>query len=283
MPPSATLPCTDAAANPASRGTRPRTYPTRHAHQGRSRDAPKDAAPPAKSRPKRRPRRLSPAWAWGETAPRSSTRTTALHKSWSHASRYRMRCGKVSTHWRTGTSGSTWSTRCAARSVIRRLPQLPPQRTQSGRRGTPARTEASALARERHQTLGVAGRAPEPGKPSREPGAPATRTLRGGVGVTRRSGTPETPSPQIVARPRRHADVRLRRGRSAGGRAQFDAARTIPDRAVCNRPTVGHGPRFGRSRAGTRRPSARDRTETHTVAVAVSPYSDDGAGRSSRK
>lgn len=34
------------------------------------------------------------------------------------------RCGRVRTHWRTGTSGSTWSTRCAARSAIRRPPQL---------------------------------------------------------------------------------------------------------------------------------------------------------------
>ena len=38
--------------------------------------------------------------------------------------------------------------------------------------GTPARTEPSALARERDQTLGTARTAPEPGEPASEPGPP---------------------------------------------------------------------------------------------------------------
>ena len=55
---------------------------------------------------------------------RMVTATTARHRSWSQASWYRTRCGTLNTHCRTGTSGKTSSTRCAARSVIRRPPQL---------------------------------------------------------------------------------------------------------------------------------------------------------------
>ncbi len=72
---------------------------------------------------------------------------------------------------RTGTSGMKWSTRCAARSVMRRPPQLPPQRTQSAS-GTPVRAEAPAFARERDQALGLAPNALEPCEPACEPGPP---------------------------------------------------------------------------------------------------------------
>ena len=55
---------------------------------------------------------------------RCSRRATRRHRSWCQASTYRIRCGTLKTHWRTGTSGKTWSTRCAARSAMRRPPQL---------------------------------------------------------------------------------------------------------------------------------------------------------------
>ena len=55
---------------------------------------------------------------------RCSRRATRRHRSWCQASTYRIRCGTLKTHWRTGTSGNTWSTRCAARSAMRRPPQL---------------------------------------------------------------------------------------------------------------------------------------------------------------
>jgi len=38
--------------------------------------------------------------------------------------RRRRRCGRLSVHCRTGTGGNKWSTKCAARSAMRRPPQL---------------------------------------------------------------------------------------------------------------------------------------------------------------
>jgi len=58
-----------------------------------------------------------------------------VQRSWRQARRYRTPGGRLRTHCRTGASGQTWSTRCAARSVMRRPPQLPPHRAQSARRG----------------------------------------------------------------------------------------------------------------------------------------------------
>ena len=49
---------------------------------------------------------------------------TAAHRSWSQASRYRTRCGWLSTHCRTATGGNTWSMRCVVRSAIRHPPPL---------------------------------------------------------------------------------------------------------------------------------------------------------------
>jgi len=47
--------------------------------------------------------------------------------------------GKLSTHWRTGTSGKTWLTRCADVSIMRRAPQegQKPRRLQEKARGRP--------------------------------------------------------------------------------------------------------------------------------------------------
>ena len=55
---------------------------------------------------------------------RCRIRATRRHRSWCQASTYRIRCGTLKTHWRTGTSRTTWSTRWAARSAMRRPPQL---------------------------------------------------------------------------------------------------------------------------------------------------------------
>ena len=64
-----------------------------------------------------------------------------------------------------GHPGMTWSTRCAARSVMRRLPG--------------------------DQTLDLAPNAPESREPAGERGAPATRTGRGGVGAIAREERPK--------------------------------------------------------------------------------------------
>ena len=67
--------------------------------------------------------------------------------------------GRLNTHWRTGTSGNTWSTRCAARSVIRRPPQLGqnplPLQEKATRRSTP-QDRVKLLLDEPRQALAVA-------------------------------------------------------------------------------------------------------------------------------
>src|SRR5205814_10428011 len=42
---------------------------------------------------------------------RTKTPETARHSAWSHASTYRRQWGRLNTHWRTGTTGKTSSTR----------------------------------------------------------------------------------------------------------------------------------------------------------------------------
>jgi len=54
---------------------------------------------------------------------RSQTRSTALVRAGSRGRKGRSRFGSESTHWRTGSGGSTASLRWAARSTIRRVLQ----------------------------------------------------------------------------------------------------------------------------------------------------------------
>ena len=122
--------------------------------------------------------------------------------------------------------------------------------------GTPARTEPSALARERDQALGLAPNALEPCESACEPGAPATRTVRGGVKGSRTPGTPGTPPRQSAARPRRRANSPLRRETSASARLPHDIARPPRGRAGCSRPTAGPPPRL--RQIACRRPQGRN-------------------------
>jgi len=53
----------------------------------------------------------------------ANTPKTSRHSRGRRASQNRSGMGRVSTHWRTGTSGNTRSTRCAAVWDIQRPPQ----------------------------------------------------------------------------------------------------------------------------------------------------------------
>src|SRR5215470_16884346 len=84
------------------------------------------------------------------------TRSTARLTPWFHAIWYRSRYGTVRTHCRTGTHGSTASTRCAARSVIRRPPQLGHHARPLHENGT--RCSATHALESRHAVLEHAAR-----------------------------------------------------------------------------------------------------------------------------
>ena len=66
---------------------------------------------------------LSPAWPsrW-RVITRCTTCSTGVTSSGCAASSNRSGIGSESTHWRTGTWGMTWSTRCAAVCDMRRAP-----------------------------------------------------------------------------------------------------------------------------------------------------------------
>ena len=140
-----------------------------------------------------------------------------MQRSWRQARRYRTRGGSLRTHCRTAASGQTWSTRRAARSVMRRPPQL-------GQNPRPLNEKATS----RSSRQG----APEPRETTREPGAPTARTLRGGVGATRTGGTPGTHPRRAEAAPHRHAGTRTPRGTTRSDPARPGTTPTRRGRAA---------------------------------------------------
>lgn len=125
---------------------------------------------------------------------------TRRQRSCFQASAYRNRCGSVNTHCRTGTSGRTWSTRCAARSAIRHPPQL-------GQKPRPCmRTPRVARSCSPHN-----GTARSRWRGSRSARTPGTRLRRTAEGHGRRApGWPRRGSARHARVPtrtrRRHSD-----------------------------------------------------------------------------
>ena len=88
--------------------------------------------------------------------------------------------------------------------------------------------------------------------PPASPGAPATRTVRGGVGATHTAGTPRTRRRRSAAAPPRRARPPPRPGTSGSGRAPPGTAPRRPVRAVHTNLTAG--PWAGQERASCRPP-----------------------------
>ncbi len=202
----------------------------------------------------RRPRpSLDPA----RDGPEHRRRATARHRSWSHASRYRSRCGSVSTHCRTGTRGKTWSTTCAARSAMRRPPSLDLARDgPEPRRRAAARTARPGLARERDQPVETTVVATETGEAAGQPAA-AQELAEFPPPPRLRRGSPERCARRRPAR--RTGAVLLRRADRPPGRGTSRSDRGPPDTAHPARASAARTPsrpRHARRIPGATRPDA---------------------------
>jgi len=157
-------------------------------------------------------RRLRPSLDLARDGPAHRRRATARHRSLIPRETIAQPVGQRQDPLADQSAGKTWSTRCAARSAMRRPPSLDLARDGPElRRRAAARTTRSCLAQEGNQPVEAAGRAPKP----REAGRETT------VGATGRSPL----HPPTAAGLRRCAGRRLARGRSQSDRGPLGTAR----------------------------------------------------------
>jgi hypothetical protein len=174
--------------------------------------------------------------------------------------RYRNRCGRLSVHCRTRTGGNTWSTSCAARSAIRRPPQL-------GQNPRPLHENGTSRFRPQSSHRNRANLAPARRTPGTR-GTPAPRTAAGHI---RRAPAPPPRKTSPGDSERFDREPRARPAATRSGR--LDAPR---DRTVARRV-----PNEGPSEIRIERPIVRERWQLLRSAR-LEPLADSAQARPRR-